>query len=351
MRLIGGTRGQTDCLPLMQSLVQQAEATNGYGSWDACCARTGSSCFLTRQMVAPGFEPCDAAHGARAGCNRVPQGTVCMIGSDGQITGSPCGAAQVRSCATTVILNGQQFNNLVSADIAPGILIGGVEGSLLCCSVNPTSCQLIWLSPCSTSQFSMTCVSDGVNAICVPFDQASDSTYAVAIQENCDMTTTLPMPSASIGPASGKKRRGVVISGVLGGSVGLICLVVVAFVTRWRTRPQRPGGRWPIQRTTGIAHTMSSQNPPATSPTIFQQFTQVQINWRAIQLRQSFQRARHSLLAGNQTSVAVRNANRMTANVDAMAERIAVLEERISSLAGEQAVREGGESAPPPYEE
>ena len=104
--LIVQAMGQTICAPLMQALVQQAEATNGYGSWDACCARTGVDCFLSRVVVPGGSEPCDNAHSARAGCNRLTQGTVCMIGQDGLIYGSPCGASIIRTYGSIVAFGG-----------------------------------------------------------------------------------------------------------------------------------------------------------------------------------------------------------------------------------------------------
>src|ERR1700728_4105063 len=109
LRFIGGAVGQTTeatCDPLMQSLVQQADMTGQYGSWDACCAKTGVDCYLTQVTAPPGFEPCDSGHTERAGCNRIPQGTVCMIGPDAFISDAPCAASHILVCDTTLILNG-----------------------------------------------------------------------------------------------------------------------------------------------------------------------------------------------------------------------------------------------------
>jgi len=182
---------QTDCGPLMQSLVQQAEATNEYGSWDACCARTGTDCYLTRQSVPAGYEPCDAAHSARAGCNRVSQGTVCMIGGDGLINASPCGTSLVRTCASTIVLNGNTISfGTALAGAATSILANGVLGSTLCCSTSSCSFTSSCVQP-----YSMACVSDGVNIICIPFDQINGNMYAVAIVQ--DGHGCLPPPSTS----------------------------------------------------------------------------------------------------------------------------------------------------------
>ena len=224
--------GQTTCKPLVQALLQQAEATNGYGSWDACCARTGIDCFLSRLVVPLGFEPCDVTHGARAGCNRLAQGTVCMIEEDDLISGSPCGASVIRTCGS-VIARGDGVATPfdppsdVEATFA-NILTRGMLGSQLCCSTS--SCT--FSSQC-TSQYNMSaCVTDEVNSICIPLDQSDNKTYAAQIVEdghNCTATT-------STAPTKKGGGNTAIIGGSVGGAVGLVCIAVLSIFLCVRNR-------------------------------------------------------------------------------------------------------------------
>ena len=248
------TKGQTTCAPLMQALVQQAEATNGYGSWDACCARTGIDCYLTQVVVAPGFEPCDVAHSARAGCNRLAQGTVCMIGGDGLISGSPCGSSIIRSCGSLIARgDGVAIPFDPSSDLQAtfaSILSRGVLGSQLCCSTSACT----FTSPC-TSQYNMSaCVTDGVNSICIPLDQPDNTTYAAQIVQdgnNCIVTSstysssTTSTTSTAGGvvptPAIINKDGGgnaTLIGEIVGGAVAFVCIAVLPIIVLcvWKRR-------------------------------------------------------------------------------------------------------------------
>jgi hypothetical protein len=190
---------EADCSTLMDSLVQQTVDNGGYGSWDACCARSGVDCLLTRQQVPAGYEPCDSAHGARATCNSLPEGVICMIGSDGQITSSPCASSQIQtSCATSLSLGGTVITGIdigtILSDGASAILNAGVLEDELCCSTS--SCHLG--GSCS-SQYTMSCVSDGPNhVICMPLDQSDDSTYAVYISDDCMSSHTTQSSSGKL---------------------------------------------------------------------------------------------------------------------------------------------------------
>jgi hypothetical protein len=249
LRIVRGVTAQTTCTPLMQSLVQQAEPTGQYGSWDACCARTGNDCFLTQQYAPPGYEPCDTSHSARAGCNRTPQGTVCMIGTDGLISGSPCSASLIRMCAQTIVRDGvaASFDGFASLGVSPAsILSGGILGTQLCCS--SSSCQIS--SSCALP-YNMSCVTDGTNIICVPLDQSNAQTYAVEIVQdghgcaaptstmNSPSVTASGVPTASFG-VSNKGSNAAIIGGVAGG-VGIVVAVgVAAAITIWRNHHKLP---------------------------------------------------------------------------------------------------------------
>ena len=244
--LIAQANGQTTCAPLMQALVQQVEATNSFGSWDACCARTGIDCFLSRLVVPPGTEPCDVDHSARAGCNRLAQGTVCMIGGDGLISGSPCGASIIRTCGS-VIARGDGVAIPFEPPSGLGatsasIVARGVLGSQLCCSTSTCT----FASPC-TLQYNMSaCISDEVNFICIPLDQPDDTTYAAQIVQdghNCvvtSSTTNSSLPTSMTTTAGGvvptqdvnKKGGGntAIIGGSVGGAVGFACIVILSIV-------------------------------------------------------------------------------------------------------------------------
>ena len=272
--LIARANGQTTCAPLMQALVQQAEATNSFGSWDACCARTGIDCFLSRQAVPPGTEPCDVAHSARAGCNRLAQGTVCMIGGDGLVSGSPCGASIIRTCGSVIARGGG-----VATPFAPpsglgttsaSILAGGVLDSQLCCSTSVCT----FTSSC-TSQYNMNaCISDGVNFICIPLDQPDDTTYAAQIVQdghNCMATssTNSSSPTSTTSTAGGavptqddNKGGGntAIIGGSVGGAVGFACIAILSIILCMRNRR-----RGPITRNVPSNELPGHEGPAATT--------------------------------------------------------------------------------------
>jgi hypothetical protein len=231
-RLIEGVSAQTICLPLMQSLVQQAEATNSYGSWDACCATLGVDCFLTRQSVPLGTNPCDSAHNARAGCNRVPEGTICMVGQDNLIDESSCGASQISSCTTKVVEDGasQPFNFPFPGLTPASILSRGALGSQLCCS--ESSCAYASLGAC-TSQYNMTCVSDGINFICVPFDQPNANSYAASIVQgaaSCNPSSSNYPSTSPLPGSSGNTSNVAVIAGSVGGTLCFVLIGILIFV-------------------------------------------------------------------------------------------------------------------------
>ena len=285
--LIARAKGQTTCAPLMQALVQQAEATNGYGSWDACCARTGIDCYLSRVVVAPGYEPCDAAHSARAGCNRVPQGTVCMIGNDGQVSGSPCGVSKIRTCASVVALGNGVANHFEppSGATAANIIATAVLESQLCCS--SSACTF---GPSCTSQYNMNaCVSDGTNFICIPLDQPDDTTYAAHIVQdgnNCKVTSSTgsSSPASTTTTAGGAQDAAnnngggntAIIGGSVGGAVGFLCIAALSTVLYVRSHAQNRGpttgnaqsNEWPgHQGTAAMSHVPSSPNLPSLQST------------------------------------------------------------------------------------
>jgi hypothetical protein len=271
------TAGQTECSPLMQSLVSQAEATNSYGSWDACCARTGTDCYLTREAVQPGYEPCDSAHGARAGCNRVPEGTICMIGGDSLITSSPCSWSQLRTCAQTITRSGNvmPFNtgNLTSLGLAPAsVLANGVLDSNLCCSASV--CMFAdSLASCSY-QYDMSCISDGVsNVICIPLDESDDSNYAAVIVQGCAASTTNPAsassPSSTSPTLAGSSQSGSVsstkqsvIGGVAGGVGGLV--VILVFVLWWYLRRRQQKSNY-VPPSAGVSYKADSREGPVVN--------------------------------------------------------------------------------------
>ena len=342
----------------MQSLVQQAEATNEYGSWDACCARTGMDCYLTRESVAVGFEPCDSDHSARAGCNRVAQGTLCMIGGDSLISASPCGMSLVRTCATVTVLGGQTSSfGTVLGGRATSILANGVLGSTLCCSMS--SCLV--LTTCA-EQYSMACVSDGTNTICIPFDQANSDTYAIAIVQDghgCVTPSSLLPSSTSIGlstsststaNASGKQGNTAVIGGAVGGAVGVVCIAVITIFCRRRNNARNGSNRDTQQFPAAAATTRATLSP---NPHTTQIVTTPSTSYPLVN--------QHIGSAPAQSPIG--STNNIIAGSNAMAEQIATVVVRSSSLVGEQPSphghREspevhstlGHDTAPPPYEE
>jgi len=330
-------------------LVQQAEATNEYGSWDACCARTGIDCYLTRQAVPLGYEPCDLAHGARAGCNRVSQGTLCMIGTDGSINGSPCGTSLVRTCTSTIVLNGTTVDfSAALAGAATSILTTFVLGSELCCSTS--SCVLA--GPYCTDTYGMTCVSDGTNIICVPFDQTNGNTYGIALVQDghgCATTTitttqslSTSLSTSSIVTASGKKRKMAAVGGAVGGVVGIVCIAAFTILCRQRYNVHNGSNPHTQKFTTETNKTRATPFPslttaqvmitPPTSPPFDQE---------------------HIGFASTQPTIG--SDNHAIAETDLMAERIAALEVRLAAAehreqSGEIRSTIGGETAPPPYE-
>ena len=273
--LVARAKGQTTCEPLMQALVQQAEQTNSYGSWDACCARTGIDCYLTRQAVPPGYEPCDVLHSARAGCNRLAQGTVCMIGGDGEISGSPCGASVIRTCGSLIARgDGVAIPFDPPSDVEAtfaSILSRGVLDSQLCCSTSACT----FASPC-TSQYNMSaCVTDEVNIICIPLDQPDNTTYAAQIVQdghNCIVTSSTYASSStsmiSTVTAGGvvptqdvtEKKGGdtAIIGGSVGGAVGFVFIVIFSIILFVRIRGRRtrklPSNEWPDHQGTAVTN-------------------------------------------------------------------------------------------------
>ena len=280
--LVARAKGQTSCEPLMEFLVQQAEATNGYGSWDACCARTGVDCLLTRTAVPPGFEPCDAAHSARAGCNRLAQATVCMIGGDGEISDSPCGASIIRTCGSVIALGdgvATPFDpsSSLNATFAT-ILERGVLETQLCCS----SFGCTFASPC-TSQYNLSaCLSDGVNNICIPLDQPDNTTYAAQIVQdghNCVVTSSTSSTSSTYSSSSSSTSstpttesavptqtvmnnngggNTAIIGGGVGGAVGFVFITVLLIVLCMRKHRHRkrnvPSNELPDQGAVATGH-------------------------------------------------------------------------------------------------
>ncbi|KIM85866.1 hypothetical protein PILCRDRAFT_86633 [Piloderma croceum F 1598] len=353
--LIVGLRrmtAQTDCEPLMQSLVQQAEATNEYGSWDACCARTGTDCYLTRASVPVGFEPCDSEHSARAGCNRVVQGTLCMIGGDSLISASPCGTSLVRTCASVTVLGGQTSSlGPVLAGHAMSILANGVLGSTLCCSVS----LCLVLTTCA-EQYSMACVSDGTNIICVPFDQANSDTYAIAIVQDghgcvtqsslLPSSTSMGLSTSSTANGSGKQGNTAVIGGAVGGAVGVICIAAITVFCRRRNNARSRSNRHTQQLPAATATARVTLSPnPATTQIMTTPFTSHPLD--------------NQYVRSAPAQSPIGSTNHIIAESNAMAERIAAMEARLSSLVREQPLPQGApevhstlgnDTAPPPYE-
>ncbi|KIM38615.1 hypothetical protein M413DRAFT_12572 [Hebeloma cylindrosporum] len=294
--LISRVKSQTSCAPLMQALLQQAEATNGYGSWDACCARTGTDCYLSRQAVAPGFEPCDVEHSARAGCNRLAQGTVCMIGGDTVISGSPCGASSIRACGSVIVRDGGvavPLDSLANLGVTPAsILTRGVLGSQLCCSTSACT----FASPCTSLYNISACLTDGTNIICIPLDQPNDTTYAAQIVQdghNCVVTSSAhssspPFSATTIDgsvPTTAVPSKDVrnnntggtaaLVGGSVGGGVGFICIIILFILLCARRRGSRtmniPSDEWSVDhqeagRTSHIPTLPTPQNTSGYSP-------------------------------------------------------------------------------------
>ena len=250
LRFIGGAVGQTTCNPLMQSLVQQADMTGQYGSWDACCAHTGDDCFLTQVTAPPGFEPCDPGHSARAGCNRTPQGTVCMIGMDTSISDSPCSASHIQVCDTVLILDGVNtpFDGFANLGVTPAqILSRGLLETQLCCSTS-----LCHIDPACTLQYNMSCITDAINIICVPLDQANAQTYA-AVTYGCASTSSIS-PSgvathvtSSASPNDHVSNTGIIIVGVTVTALCvLLAVIFTCLVRRWRARSRSGVSETPL---------------------------------------------------------------------------------------------------------
>ena len=276
--LVPRAKGQTTCEPLVHALVRQAEAMNSYGSWDACCARTGVDCFLSRLVVPPGFEPCDVTHGARAGCNRLAQGTVCMLEEDGLISGSPCGASVIRTCGSVIALgDGVAAPFDPSSDLEAtfgSILARGMLGSQLCCSTSVCT----FASPC-TSQYNMSaCVSDDVNSICMPLDQPDNTTYAALIVQdghNCTATST-SLPTGGAVPTKKGGGNTAIIGGSVGGAIAIVCIAVLSIFLCMRKRGRNhdprtrtvPSNELPGQQETAATiHVSSFSNVPGARST------------------------------------------------------------------------------------
>jgi hypothetical protein len=126
------------------------------------------------------------------------------------------------------------------------ILSGGILGTQLCCS--SSSCQIS--SSCALL-YSMSCVTDGTNIICVPLDQSNAQTYAVEIVQDghgcAAPTSTMNSPSVTASGApntpfgvSNKGSNAAIIGGVVGG-VGIVVAVgVAAAITIWRNHHKLP---------------------------------------------------------------------------------------------------------------
>jgi hypothetical protein len=153
-----------------------------------------------------------------------------MIGTDGLISGSPCSASVIRTCGTTMVLDGvaSNFQGFESLSITPALVLAdGILGTQICCQ--PGSCIVTGLSESCATVFGMTCVADSSNIICVPFDQANAQTYALEIVQdghNCQASVPTTVPIST--PTSAKSKpinKGAVIGGVIGGVVGLLIVL------------------------------------------------------------------------------------------------------------------------------
>jgi len=188
------TAAQTECTPLMQSLVQQAVVTDGYGYWNACCSGNQTSCYLTREAVVGGYGPCESDFSAGAGCCKTPVGTVCMIGGDTTISNSPCGWSQLGACTQTIVLGGVAMpfgsDNLTSVGMSPSsIMAHGILDSNLCCS--DSSCGYVDVPESCTSEHVLGCATDGDNVVCVPSGEADNGSYAAVIVNNCTVKAAI----------------------------------------------------------------------------------------------------------------------------------------------------------------
>jgi hypothetical protein len=265
LRFIGGVVGEPACNPLMQSLVKQADKTGQYGSWDACCAKIGNDCYLTQVTAPPGYEPCDAAHSERGGCNRTPEGTVCMIGSDSYFSNAPCGTSHIRVCDTILFLAGATapFDLFANLSLTPAeVLSRGTLGTQLCCSTS--SCQIN--STC-TLPYSMNCLTDGYNIICVPFDQPNAQTYAASVTHGCASTSSVPPNAVASHAISYVVPNGVpshisntgVIVGVIVIGIAIWLAVIFIFLVKRRRAQSRSGVNEtpPVEEANFSAHPVS----------------------------------------------------------------------------------------------
>src|ERR1700722_8723136 len=155
MQLIDWAMAQANCTNLTSLSTSQFAETSGLGSWDVCCARDGSGCVRNEIDL---LSSCDAAHPTRLVCNKVPQGTMCMMGRDGLVDGSPCGSSQILSCGDSIVLGGSNFSLdlLVTLPSVGTILANGLYGSQLCCS--DASCTSIGALSTCPSPYNLTCV-------------------------------------------------------------------------------------------------------------------------------------------------------------------------------------------------
>lgn len=173
-----------------------------------------------------------------------------MIGQDGLIYGSPCGASIIRTYGSIVAFGGSggvavPFEPLGATSAPQAILARGILNSPLCCST--TGCT--FASPCTSQQYSMSaCVSEGVNFICMPLDQADNTTYAAQIvvvtssTNSSSPTSMTPHVGGVSTPDVVNKKHGgnaATIGGSVGGAVGFVCIAILSiFLCAWIRGPR-----------------------------------------------------------------------------------------------------------------
>src|SRR3984957_6417444 len=157
LQLIYRVMAQANCTELTQTSVNIITSNAiQFGSWDVCSARNGTD-FTTNDGSNPSAG-CSGDQPTRLVCNKVPQGTMCMMGRDGLVDGSPCGSSQILSCGDSIVLGGSNFSLdlLVTLPSVGTILANGLYGSQLCCS--GASCTSIGALSTCPSPYNLTCV-------------------------------------------------------------------------------------------------------------------------------------------------------------------------------------------------
>jgi hypothetical protein len=196
----------------------------------------------------------------------------------------------------------------------------------------------------------MTCISDGTNVICSPFDQAGDLTYTAVISQDCvSITTTAtsstsgastaPSTAAASTPTAFKKSgKGAIIGGAVGGAIGLVGITfLIAFLCLRNRHPALPRSNniqndessWIAQQPMNVAHhNPSYPNSPApqnvsTPPAINPNPDQALGDPMAVS-------PTTKLPLNNQPNI----TNQATHETSGMAARIAALEAHLASLPG-----------------